>query len=185
MNFIYSLHADDAFIRYMLDRINLDLRRQHLDGPNWFCVSVIEGTTGHVVAGLACEFKTPFDAYFSAAIDEPEVITRVFLRGIFQALFTKAVRITAEVDPNDIHTQNVVLRLGFVYEGFKRRGLNGDRDAMMFGMLREDCRYLPGVRAVRTMGETDGKPAQEPGPLRHRERPTERKHRIVSGQRYH
>jgi hypothetical protein len=41
-----------------------------------------------------------------------------------------------------------VRKLGAVYEGFLRHGLDGDRDALVFGMLREDCRWLkPAQRA--------------------------------------
>ena len=31
-------------------------------------------------------------------------------------------------------------RLGFLYEGFLRLGVEGRRDALLFGMLPEDCR---------------------------------------------
>lgn len=186
MKFVYTVGDAPDFAAYMLDRLDLDLRGQNLSGPNWFCVTVREDVTGHIVAGLACEFKSPFEAHFSAAIDEPEAITRVLLRGIFAALFTKATRVTALVDPENHEGQDRVIRLGFVYEGFLRRGLDGDRDAMIFGMLREDCRYLPGVRAVRANGEkADGQPAQSPGSLRHRVGPATGQRRVVGGQRYH
>ena len=33
-----------------------------------------------------------------------------------------------------------------IYEGFLRMGVEGNRDALMFGMLRSDCRFLPGYR---------------------------------------
>lgn len=148
MKFVYDLDPNPDMVRYLYDRLQVDLRGQHLNGPNWFCVSVREDTTRHIVAALACEFKSPFDAHFTAAVDEPEAITRRLLRGIFQALFSKAARITALVEPSNRHAQDVTLRLGFIYEGFLRRGLDGNRDALVYGMLREDCKYL-GVRAAR------------------------------------
>ena len=149
MRALYAIENPPDFIQYMRERIDLDLRGQHLDGPNWFCVTVREPMTGEVIAGLACEFKTPFDVHFSAAVDHPDAITRRLLRGIFQALFSKASRITALVEPGNFAAEDMVKRLGFVYEGFLRRGLDGRRDALIYGMLPDDCIYLPGVRAAR------------------------------------
>jgi hypothetical protein len=34
--------------------------------------------------------------------------------------------------------------MGFVYEGYRRIGLGGTRDVMCYGMLKADCKYLPG-----------------------------------------
>lgn len=151
MSFIYAIENEPDFVQFMLQRINLDLRHQPLEGPNWFCVTVRDQITGRVAAGLACEFKTWFDVSFSAAIDDPDAITRRLLKGIFTALFTKARRITALVDPENHHAEDVVNRLGFTYEGFVRRGLDGDHDALLYGMLPEECIFLPGVRAARTV----------------------------------
>lgn len=162
MKFIYASENDADFIAFMLDRIGLDLRGQHLDGPNWFCVSVREDVTRHVVAGLAAEFKTPFDAHVSVAVDEPDAITRRLLRGIFGALFTQARRITALCDPENADAENGLKRLGFVYEGFLRRGLDGTRDALIYGMLPQDCRFLPGVRAARRSQNGDDRWSHSP-----------------------
>lgn len=150
----YAIENEPDFIAYMRDRIDLDLRGQNLDGPNWFCVTV-RGLGNEVIAGLAVEFKTPFDAHFSAAIDHPDAISRRLLRGIFRALFSRAARITALVDPINFEATDMVERLGFVYEGFLRRGLDGRRDALLYGMLPEDCNFLPGVRAVRSINGED------------------------------
>lgn len=143
-------HGQD-FIDFMRAEVRLDLAGQPLDGPNWFCVAVRDSeASGIIVAACACEFKNPFDVHFSAAIADPGAINRRVMRGIFQSLFSRAVRITALVDPKDFHANNVVQRLGFVYEGFLRMGLDGFHDAHLYGMLLQDCKYL-GVRAARTL----------------------------------
>lgn len=152
---IFAIENPPDFIAYMRDRLDLDLRGQHLDGPNWFCVTVREQMTGQVIAGLACEFKSPFDVHFSAAIDHPDAISRRLLRGIFKALFSRAARVTALVEPGNFAAEDMVKRLGFVYEGFLRRGLDGRHDALIYGMLPEDCKFLPGVRAARSMNGDD------------------------------
>jgi hypothetical protein len=174
-------------MRFLFERTGLDLRGQNLDGPNWFCVTVRDRVTDEVVAALACEFKTWFDVHFSAAIDQPDAITRPLLYGIFSALFAKARRITALVEPSDSRTESIVTRLGFVYEGFSRLGFDGDRDALIYGMLPQDCNFLPGVRAARSLNgdDPDGQPAKTAQSLRHSLSATAGERGIGSGQRYH
>jgi hypothetical protein len=97
-----------------------------------------------VVAGMAVEYLHDFDGFFTAAVLDPEVMNRKLLRAIFATLFSRVVRITATVDPDNHPSKKALLRLGFVYEGFLRMGLDGVRDAELYGMLRGDCKYLPG-----------------------------------------
>ena len=131
------------FMEFMHDQIRLDLRGQPLDGPNWFCATVHNSWAEDIiVAACACEFKTVFDVHFSCAVADPGCLSRRMLRGLFQALFTRAVRVTALVDPHDMRANDLVQRLGFVYEGFMRLGLDGFRDANLYGMLMSDCKFL-------------------------------------------
>ena len=44
----------------------------------------------------------------------------------------------------------------FVYEGFLRCGIEGSRDALMFGMLRHECRFL--IRPRLNRYPTNGGP---------------------------
>ena len=141
-----SFRADQDFLDFMLDELQLDLSKQQLDGPSWFTVTV-RAEHGAVIAALACEFWAAFDCKFTAAIVDERAITPKLLHVIFETLFAKAVRITAEVDPDNFESIDRLDRLGFVYEGFKRKGLDGVHDALVYGMLAEDCNFLPGARA--------------------------------------
>jgi hypothetical protein len=141
-----SFRADQDFLDFMLDELQLDLSKQQLDGPSWFTVTV-RAEHGAVIAALACEFWAAFDCKFTAAIVDERAITPKLLHVIFETLFAKAVRITAEVDPDNFESIDRLERLGFVYEGFKRKGLDGVHDALAYGMLAEDCNFLPGARA--------------------------------------
>jgi hypothetical protein len=161
-----SFHADQDFLDFMLDELDLDLSKQHLDGPSWFTVTV-RNEHDAVVAALACEFWSTFDCKFTAAIADERAITPKLLHVIFGTLFSKVVRITAEADPDNEATIDRLQRLGFVYEGFKRKGLDGFKDAVLYGMLVEDCKFFPpGVRAApenvsrETSGGPDGITAQ-------------------------
>jgi len=134
------------------------------DTSDWLCVT---GYDDDELLGL-CVFepKTWFDWHFSIAIADPRCISRRVMRAMFTAVFSQAVRVTALVEPGNEPALKGVKQLGFVYEGFMRLGVEGRRDALMFGMLREDCRYLPGYRGAGTIiptdiaGVTDGQLAQ-------------------------
>lgn len=157
-----SFRADQDFLDFMLDELKLDLSRQQLDGPSWFTVTVRNDDHGAVIAALACEFWSTFDCKFTAAIADERAITPKLLHVIFQTLFAKAVRITAEADPDNLESIDRLERLGFVYEGYKRKGLDGFRDALIYGMLVEDCKFFPGVRASQELEPEapDGIPAE-------------------------
>ena len=126
----------------------IDFTRTDFTSPRWFCVTA-RRWDGELQGVLACEFKTWFDVYFTCAIVDPRCLSRRLLRSIFRTLFMQAVRITAEVDPAAEATIDQMRRMGFVYEGFKRLGVEGHRDCLMFGMLRDDCRFLPGYHPAR------------------------------------
>jgi RimJ/RimL family protein N-acetyltransferase len=66
-------------------------------------------------------------------------------------LFSQARRITAFVDVDNQRALKQMQRMGFVYEGYCRLGINGVRDAYVYGMLRDDCRYLPGYTGGTTL----------------------------------
>lgn len=142
MNVSFAPLQPDA-VAYLTQRTGVDYTYSHFDTPLWFCASV-RNDDGGIAAALACEYRTPFEMTFNAAIDDPRFMSRRFLRAIFKALFTGAVRLVAEIDIDNRASLRIVPRLGFVYEGYKRRGINGVTDAYVFGMLKEDCKFLPG-----------------------------------------
>jgi hypothetical protein len=185
MRYLITTAVDADMMRFLFERTGLDLRDQHLDGPRWFCATVRDAFDGHVAAAVACEFKSWFDVTATVAVDEPDAISRRLLRGIFRALFSRAVRITLHVEATDSRTEDLARRLGCVYEGFSRRGYDGDRDALVYGMLKEDCRYLPGVRAAHSRGDGPDAPTVTARPLPAGVGPATGQRRERSGVRYH
>lgn len=126
--------------------------------PSWFYCTVY-GRAGYVKASCLAEPQSLFEVHFTAAIDDPSAISRKLLKTIFGTLFSRYVRIVAKVEPENFHSADVVRRLGFQYAGFLRRGLDGNRDAYIFDMLRDDCKWLPGYTGgtvIRT--DFDGAP---------------------------
>ena len=142
MNISFAPLRPDA-VEYLTRHTGVDYRYGGNFGPpNWFCVTARDDE-GMLMGVLACEFKTFFDVHFNTAISDPRCMSRRLLRAIFTALFSKARRITAEVAVDNRRALRQMQRMGFVYEGFCRLGIEGVRDAYVFGMLKDDCRYLP------------------------------------------
>lgn len=136
-------------VEFLTQETGIEFRHINFNGPQWLCVTARrdDGTLMGVAIG---EFKTWFDCHFSCAICDQRCMSKRLLRAIFKTIFSRAVRITAEVDPAHRSAIDQVTRLGFVYEGFRRMGVEGNRDAAMYGMLREDCRFLPGYHPARS-----------------------------------
>ena len=135
---------DDA-VRFLSQETGIDYSDIDFTQPHWFCVTK-RRDDGTLLGVIACEFKTWFEAHFNAAVADPGFIRAKLLNTVFSTLFSQAVRITALIDPDNERAIKNARQLGFVYEGYIRRGVEGRRDALLFGMLRHDCRFLPGVK---------------------------------------
>jgi hypothetical protein len=113
----------------------------HLDTSEWFCVAG-RNSDGAVVGVLTLEPRNWFDWHWSCAITDPRVLSRRLLKTIFRTAFTRATRLSALIEPSNERALAQVKRLGFWPEGFCRLAIEGKRDAVMFGMLRQECRWL-------------------------------------------
>lgn len=120
----------------------------HLDTRDWFTVTAYNDHDA-IVGVLTMEPRNWFDWHMSCAIADQRLMSFRLLRTIFKTTFSRAVRITALVEPANARAIEQVKRMGFVYEGFLRCGIEGSRDALMFGMLRDDCRFLARPRLNR------------------------------------
>lgn len=74
---------------------------------------------------------------------EPGFGSRRLIQATFRIPFLDMglPRVTALVDAEDEHTLSIDKRLGFIEEGRLRKGL-GDRDIVVLGMLKDECRWL-------------------------------------------
>lgn len=128
----------------MLTRhLRVDFSRCSFKAPRWFSACA-RNDSGHVIGIFATEFQVWFEGKVTVLVLDPRCLSRRVLRAIFVALFAQAKRLTAEVEPDNRRALRQVQRLGFCFEGYHPLGLEGTRDTIVYGMLREDCRYLPG-----------------------------------------
>ena len=135
---------DAQAVAYLSRQIGIDYSHCDFSGPNWLCVTGRDDG-GQIAGVIACEFKEWFDVHFSAAVDPrrlPRSIRERVLVAVFTTLFSSAVRVTALIAPENRVAISAARRMGFLYEGYMRLGVEGRRDAMLFGMLKHECRYL-------------------------------------------
>jgi hypothetical protein len=122
--------------------LHVDFTRCDFKAPRWFSAWA-RNDLGHITGIFTTEFQHWFEGKVTIMVLDPRCMSRRTLRAIFTALFSRARRLTAEVEPDNRRALRQVQRLGWVYEGYRRLGLEGTRDTMMFGMLKNECRYLP------------------------------------------
>lgn len=118
----------------------IDFSKDH----EWACCTV-RGPDRRVALVIVVEFKTAFDGHLTTAVADPKALSRRMITAMFRAVFHRASRITALVEPDNKVALQQVWRMGFAYEGYMRRAIEGTRDAVLFGLLPEDCPYLRGT----------------------------------------
>lgn len=98
---------------------------------------------GQICGGTVFTNYTKRDVHASIA-GEGNWLTRRFLGECFRYIFLKlgCERCTVLVADSNTRSQKFVTQLGYVYEGTMRRFLPEGEDCHVFGMLREECRWL-------------------------------------------
>ena len=106
------------------------------------CVASV--TQGKIRAVVIYSFMTKHACCMSVASDgSKRWLSRSFLRAVFAVPFAQwgMSRVTALVRPTNEAALGFDRNLGFKCEG-RMRAAFGDEDAIIFGMTREECRFL-------------------------------------------
>lgn len=126
----------------MLTRhLRIDFTPCDFKAPRWFSAWA-RNDRGHVVGIFAVEFPVWFEGKVTVLVLDPRCLSRRVLRAIFTAAFAQAKRLTAEVEPGNLRALRQVQRLGFQFEGHHPLGVEGTRDTIIFGMLKDECPWL-------------------------------------------
>lgn len=103
---------------------------------------------GRLVAAILCDRFGTFDCQVHI-YTEPGVVwatpenCRAAFAFIFELLDRR--RITCETPVSNPRMIRMNHRLGMVQEGVKRKGADDGGDAIIFGMLREECNWIKGA----------------------------------------
>ena len=129
----------------LTQHLRVDFSRCDFRAPRWFSAWA-RNEAGSITGIFAIEFPHWFEGKITVMVLDPRCMSRRVLRAIFTAAFSQARRLTAEVEPDNRRALRQVQRMGFIYEGYRRLGLEGSRDTLCYGMLKADCKYLPGYQ---------------------------------------
>jgi RimJ/RimL family protein N-acetyltransferase len=103
---------------------------------------------GKPVAGIVFnsyrKFKHGADIHVQIASDNPHWCQRKILRYIFNYVFIEldCARITAIIKEGNKSSVKLCAGLGFKREGVIRRGYDGKTNALVYGMLKDQCRWI-------------------------------------------
>lgn len=98
---------------------------------------------GELIAGVVYNDYRKHSIHASIASTDPRWATRKTLKAFFSYPFIQCGcgRITTYCGASMTSVRRFNERLGFTQEGLLRRGF-GDDDCIVFGMLKEECRWL-------------------------------------------
>jgi hypothetical protein len=135
MNFIYG----PGVVNYVVNKIDFAVR-----GTDAFGMGVMKDNK--LALGVVFhEYQPTFkDICASITITDKSVLSRAVLKKLFEYPFKqlKLDRITCHIDEFNNPSRSLCTRLGFVFEGRLRQGSINENDLMIFGMLRDECRWL-------------------------------------------
>jgi RimJ/RimL family protein N-acetyltransferase len=98
---------------------------------------------GAVVSNFRqCQYSN--DCEISCAAETSMAFRPHVCAAVFQYIFTQMQcgRCTALTTKKNVRTRAFLEALGFRLEGCVKRGYDGKRDALIYGLLVEDCRFL-------------------------------------------
>ena len=95
-----------------------------------------------LVAACILNYPTGLDVNMNVAVENKRIPPE-FLRAMFDTVFNKmgCTRVTCYVEPSNKASIKLTEHVGFVKEGVKRLGA-GDKDLVMYGMIKSECRWI-------------------------------------------
>lgn len=133
-------------ILYGADEQVKEFVRQRIPGTSRFDDAVALGVVrnGVLIAGCVFTRFMGHDIEVSTAADDARWATRRNLDHLFGYPFRQldCVRMTAVTSEANVRTRKFLQGIGFKEEGRARKGWDGQLDAIIFGILKDECRFL-------------------------------------------
>jgi RimJ/RimL family protein N-acetyltransferase len=117
------------------------------DGHDWgpFTTLHMENAVGITAVVVYNSYipKNSIDIHVCAAV-AGRWLTRPFLAAVFRYPFEQlgVRRVTARIGANNPKAKKFLESLGFTHEGTIRKGWEPNIDLLVYGLLKEECRFL-------------------------------------------
>jgi RimJ/RimL family protein N-acetyltransferase len=105
------------------------------------------GVDGEITMGCVYYAHRRIGCEVALAADRPDWCTRGVLAALFAYPFLqlKYERIALLIGIDNPRALRLNFGLGFKQEGVIRRGYDGKRDAVLLGMLKDECKWIKNV----------------------------------------
>lgn len=112
--------------------------------PGMYSAFMVVDDDKNFVAGVTITNFRKTDCEVSCASDAPLAFRPHVCRAIFKYIFEQlgCVRCTSITVKGNRKARSFLEGLGFQLEGNVRLGYDGRRDALIYGLLRSECRFL-------------------------------------------
>lgn len=99
---------------------------------------------GRIVAGVVYYDYRKTDMMMAVAASDPRWLSRSMLREIFDYPFRQmnCQRVSAVIDRRNKRARKLVEGVGFRMEGVLRKALKHNRDAILYGMTKDECKWI-------------------------------------------
>jgi RimJ/RimL family protein N-acetyltransferase len=130
----------DEFVTQFV-RVRIDHVRERGFGP---CTALGVVRRGQFLGGIVFHNYMGHSIEVSWAFDHPSWCLPQTMRALFWYPFKTldCVRLTCIAPRGNKRSRRAVIGLGFKLEGVHPKGLDGKQDAISYGMLRDDCRWI-------------------------------------------
>lgn len=142
--------------QYIMDKTGMELT------PGMYQAFMVINDNKDFVAGVVVTNFRRTDCEMSGASETPAAWRPHVCRAIFSYIFEQlgCVRVTSITTKGNKKARAFLESLGFQLEGNVRLGYDGRRDALIYGLLKAECRYL----AAEEGGSLNGQEVRASGP---------------------
>lgn len=108
------------------------------------CVAFGIVRRGQLIGGVVFNNYRGHDIHMSVAFEGKGSFLPGAVRALCEYPFEQlgCRRVTAITGKKNKRARKILERIGFTLEGVAKHGLDGFEDAMIFGLLRENCKWL-------------------------------------------
>lgn len=139
MRFILA-GKDELVIQWVGQRI----KDFQISGKGHGTIGLMDGD-GQILAGVVYDMFRGYDVQMHiAAVKDRKWLTKTFLRECFRYPFVQlgVKRVTGLVAASNTDARRFDEHLGFVLEGRVRHGIADGDDLLIYGMLKDECRWI-------------------------------------------
>ncbi len=134
--------ANESYNESIRDWVSRELGQEKLGGDKFAALGIM--SDGELIGGAIYHQFTGNMIEISLASISPAWCSRKTLKAIFSYPFEQmgVTRMNAFCDKKNKKIRKIMERIGFKQEGCLRKALPNSHDAIVYGMLRDECKWI-------------------------------------------